>query len=89
MSSFPPSEKSYFLPASEELFRDVWVSKLHLHIFSVRTPLPGGLVIVHVHVLLTLPYLDFFDVPATAAFSVSAGLFDPAWSFSLNDETCF
>ena len=37
-----------------------------------------------------LAYLDFFDVVAvTAAFEVSAGLFEPAWSFSLNDETCF
>lgn len=35
-------------------------------------------------------YLDFFDVLAvTVAFPVSAGLFEPAWSFSLNDETCF
>ena len=37
-----------------------------------------------------LAYLDFFDVVAvTAAFEVSAGLFESAWSFSLNDETCF
>ena len=34
-------------------------------------------------------YLDFFDVlAATVVFPVSAGLFEPAWSFSLNDETC-
>ena len=35
--------------------------------------------------------LDFFDVlaAATVAFPVSAGLFEPVCSFSLNDETCF
>ena len=34
-------------------------------------------------------YLDFFDVlAATVVVPVSAGLFEPAWSFSLNDETC-
>ena len=35
-------------------------------------------------------YLDFFDVLAAiiVVFPVSAGLFEPAWSFSLNDETC-
>lgn len=35
-------------------------------------------------------YLDFFDeLAAMVVFPVSAGLFEPAWSFSLNDETCF